>query len=136
MGFRAVLSTMAFALLGGCVLAPPYVPPEQGPTAQVRFSQERVGVYFYADEKCSKPSQLGEQRTVKVVAGEPIYLGMGFGGPGYTCAAYASFTPSEGGSYLVEYFEPDRDHCSISVERRGPNEEPLGQEPSRSALKC
>ncbi len=138
MNIRAITSAMLLAVTTGCVTAPTYVSPDQGPTAQVRFSQEHVGIYIYADEKCSKPQQIGEQRTVNVTAGRPIYLGMGFGGAGYgyACTAYISFLPAEGKSYLVEYFEPDRGHCAVSVERRGPNEERLGQEPSKSPMEC
>ena len=124
--------------IASCVSHPPYVPPADGPTAQLTFSQDYAHVLFYPDGTCQHPQQLGTERTIKVAAGKRTFLSVAFSNQAASshCKAYVSFEPATNQGYLVEYYEPDGSHCSVSVKKIGPDGSNAGQEPSRQALKC
>jgi hypothetical protein len=122
-------------LLAGCA-SPPYVPPTSGPTAQLRFSQDHALVLFYEDASCKNPRMLGEERTIPVPAERPLFVSVQYGGALHSCKAFVSFVPAMSQSYLVEYFEPDNSHCTVSVERIGLSGAKMGQEKERQGFRC
>jgi len=112
------------------------MPPADGPTASLRFSQDHAGVLFYPDETCRDARLLGTERTIKVVAEKRLYLSVTFNGALASCTAYVSFEPAMNQEYLVEYFEPDNRHCSVSVEKIGLGGAKTGQESTKTGFKC
>jgi len=133
---KAGLLLVSLALFfAGC--AQPYIPPTSGDIAQVRFPEKHVAVQFFADERCSNARLLGEQRTVNVPAGTPLYVGMTFENTGYRqiCTVYFSFVPATDTLYVVEYYEPDMGRCAALVDRTSPDGVRLGKEPSAKAFK-
>lgn len=92
---RALL-VISVLFTASCASHPPYVPPAEGPTAQLRLSQDYALVVFYQDETCVGAHQLGTERTIKVAAEKRIFLSVSFSNQAASahCTAHVSFEPA------------------------------------------
>jgi hypothetical protein len=119
--FKTAALHIAVLTLASCAETP-YVPPQSGEAATLKFTGDFHFVFVDEGNSCATRQIVAKRSwsSVAVRAGRRIWIeqGTNLSSPGWThsCRPAASFEPQKGITYVSEYLA-DAKRCSIAVYR-------------------